>query len=63
LNAHTLAKKSGVSYGTVWKIFRGEQVTGTTLLKIVAVIPDLSIADITIPIDEPIDTPPAEVIE
>jgi len=49
LNAHTLARRSGITHPTVGKIFRGEQVTGTTLLKIVAVIPDLEIADLVVP--------------
>jgi len=49
LNAHTLAKKAGVNHATTGKIFRGGQVTGTTLLKIVAVIPNIDIADVTLP--------------
>jgi len=48
LNAHTLAKKAGVNHVTTGKVFRGGQVTGTTLLKIVAVIPNLDIADLVV---------------
>jgi len=52
LNAHTLAKRAGVNHATTGKIFRGGQVTGTTLRKIVAVLPDLEISDITVPLPE-----------
>ena len=37
-NAHTLAKKAGITHPTAGKIFRGEQVTQTTLQKVIDVL-------------------------
>jgi len=55
LNSHTLSKRAGISDVTAAKLWRGEQVTGTTMLKIADAL-DIDLADITIPLGESVQT-------